>query len=94
MKELLVSLSQKNRQNKFLKSVAKVQKEQQKAQKDALDRQFKDAEAKLRKDLGLDSVDNIPPAAPKNNTEAQARADYINGVISYSEAIKRGVIFS
>ena len=49
------------RQNKFLKSVAKITKEVTKAADDKRSQEFKDLEARLRKDLGIDSV---PTEAP------------------------------
>ncbi len=50
------------RQNKFLKSVAKIQKEQTKAKEDAISTRLRDEVAKARKELGLESVDQTPSA--------------------------------
>jgi len=44
-------------QRRILASVGKIQKEDVKAERDKLAQQLKDTEAKIRKDLGLDSVD-------------------------------------
>lgn len=44
------------RQSKFLKSVAKITKEVTRAADDKRSQEFKDMEARLRKDLGIDSV--------------------------------------
>lgn len=57
------------RQNKFLKSVAKVQKDQSKVREDAISNRLKDETAKMRKELGLESVDRTPSVASGNTAD-------------------------
>lgn len=49
-------------QRRILSSVGKIQREEAKAEKGRIEQQLKDAEAKIRKDLGLDSVETATSA--------------------------------
>lgn len=56
-------------QRRILSSVGKIQREEAKAEKGRIDQQLKDAEAKMRKDLGLDSVDTAASAGAGSDAE-------------------------
>lgn len=81
------------RNKKFLASVRKIEKEQKRASEESFTNKFKETEMKLRKELGLDSVEGAPPVTPKPNTISQALDDYNEGRITSEEARKRGVKF-
>lgn len=57
------------RQNKFLKSAAMVQKAQNRAREDSISQRLKDETAKMRKELGLESVDRTPSVATGSSTD-------------------------
>ena len=68
-------------QQRVLSSVNKIQKENTKAADEKRSQDLKDLEAKLRKDLGLDSVDTSTPIAPRKDV----------GKMTPSELIKEGL---
>lgn len=68
-------------QKRIHSSVTKIMKENTKAADDKRSQDLKDLEAKLRKDLGLDSVDTSTPIAPRKDV----------GKMTASELIKEGL---
>lgn len=64
------------KQQRILGVVGKLQKEKEKESKDSVSQQVKDAEAKIRKDLGLDSVDTSASAGGSADWD-KVRADFI-----------------
>ncbi len=71
-------------QHKIHSSVAKIMKEEKKATEEKRSQDLKDLEAKLRKDLGLDSVDTSNPVAPKKDVSKMTSKDWIK------EGLKEG----
>ena len=71
-------------QKRIHSSVTKIMKENQKTADDKRSQDLKDLEAKLRKDLGLDSVDTSNPVAPKKDDKNKTASDWIK------EGVKEG----
>jgi hypothetical protein len=71
------------RQNKFLKSVAKIQKESAKTQEDKITAKLNAEIAKARKELGLESVDKTPSSGVASDTiptKMSEFRDWVNGL--------------
>lgn len=80
------------KQQRILSQVGKIQKENVKAAGEKQGQAFKDMEAKLRKDLGLDEVDTSSPSATVEKKFAQIEQDYADGkttTVEYEEAMKK-----
>jgi uncharacterized membrane-anchored protein YjiN (DUF445 family) len=82
------------KQNRILNSVVKLQKEDTKKTEDKRSQEVKDIEIKLRKELGLDSVDTTQPVAGPSLSanKADLNKAYANGDISwekYQEGLRK-----
>jgi len=71
-------------QKRIHSSVTKIMKDNQKAADDKRSQDLKDLEAKLRKDLGLDSVDTSTPIAPRKDVSKMTASELIK------EGLKEG----
>ena len=65
------------KQQRILDSVAKIQKANLKDVEEKQSQVIKDVEAKIRKDLGLDSVDTSNPVAPRKDQSKYTATDWI-----------------
>ncbi|MFH0897485.1 MAG: hypothetical protein V1850_05515 [Candidatus Bathyarchaeota archaeon] len=75
------------KQQRILDSVAKIHKANLKAAEEKQSQVIKDVEAKIRKDLGLDSVDTSNPVGVKSDASSKAELNrkYAQGEISTKE---------
>jgi hypothetical protein len=71
-------------QKRIHSSVAKILKEEKKVTDEKRSQEIKDLEMKLRKDLGLDSVDTTNPVAPQKDVSKYTASDWIK------EGLKEG----
>ena len=71
-------------QHKIHTSVTKILKENKKTEDEKRSQDLKDLEAKLRKDLGLDSVDTSTPIAPRKDVSKMTASELIK------EGLKEG----
>lgn len=73
--------------NRIQTSIAKIQKEETKKAQDTVSQQVKDIESKLRKELGLDSVDTSNPGGlPKIPDDKKTGSDWIKEGLKESAA--------
>jgi len=80
------NLSLTERQGKILTSVSKIQKENAKLAEDRRKQEFTDLEAKLRKDLGLDSVDTTTSAGVASASDADFMGKFGSGELPVTKA--------
>lgn len=80
------NLSLTDRQGKILASVGKIQKENAKLVKDEAEQKFKDLEAGLRKDLGLDKVDITTSAGVASGSDADFMGKFGSGELPVTKA--------
>ncbi len=75
------------RRDRIDTSIRKILKAKEKAAEEKESQKMKDIEAKIRKDLGLDSVDTSNPVGVKSNASSKAELNrkYAQGEISYKE---------
>ncbi len=82
------NLSLTDRQGKILASVSKIQKENAKLADDKRKQEFTDLEAKLRKDLGLDTVDTTTSAGVGSTSDADFLTKFGTGEIPFTKENK------
>ncbi len=82
------NLSLTDRQGKILTSISKIQKENAKLADDKRKQGFTDLETKLRKDLGLDSVDTTTSAGASSGSDAKFIEDFNSGTLPYNKVNK------
>ncbi len=74
------------RQGKILTSVSKIQKDNAKLADDKRKQEFTDLEVKLRKDLGLDSVDTNISAGASSGADAEFMGKFGSGELPMTKA--------
>jgi len=82
------------RQQRVLKSVTKIRKEESKKAEEKRSQEVKDIETRIRKSLGLDTVDTSQPSTPisASSSKDQIIGQYARGEISlreYEEGLKK-----
>ena len=80
------NLSLTDRQGKILASVSKIQKDNVKSADDKRKQEFTELEAKLRKDLGLDSVDTTTSAGVASGSDDDFIEKMTSGELPLTEA--------